>query len=118
MASASPVVLLFGNYRELLRSRSEMLSSLGLCVFEAHNLCEAVELLEILEQTRCDLVMICHSVGATERQVFTDYLLMNCPWTKFAAVTPEDDQCSGRFLEKIEAALGIGQTYRNRFLYQ
>ncbi|MGA9567875.1 MAG: hypothetical protein WBS19_20280 [Candidatus Korobacteraceae bacterium] len=117
MASASPVILLFGNYRELLRSRTEILLSLGLCVFEAHNLCEAIELLEILEQARCDLVMLCHSIGETERQVFMDYLLMNFPWIKVEAVTPDDDKCLGHFREKLEAALGIGSPYRDSVLY-
>ena len=118
MASICPVVCIFGNDRSLLGSRSELLSSLGLYVFTAHALCEAVELLEVLGQTRCDLVLVCHSIRDSDREVFMAYLFMNYPWIKFATVTPEDDISSGHLLDKIKEVLCIDRPDRDHLLCQ
>jgi hypothetical protein len=118
MASVCPVVCIFGNDCSLLRSRSELLSSLGLCVFTARTLCEAVELVEVLGQTRCDLVLVCHSIGEPDREVFMAYLFMNYPWIRFATVTPDDDRCSDHLLDKLKQVLGIGRPDRDYFLFQ
>jgi len=118
MASVCPVVCIFGSDCSLLRSHSAFLSSLGLCVFKVHTLCEALDLLDILGDTRCDLVLICHSIRESEREIYMAYLFMNYPWIKFATLTPDDDRCSDHLLAKVKEVLGIDRPDHDHFLFQ
>ena len=108
MASESPVVLLVSYDSGRLRSRSEILASLGLWTLKAQSLCEAVELLELLGQTRCDLVAICHSITASDQQQLIAYLLTNYPWIKFAVLGRDDDKHPERFVETFAEVLESG----------
>ncbi len=119
MSSASPVILLVSNNRDLLHARSEILASFGLLALEAQGLYNAVELLEVLGQTRCDLVAICHSISGADQQQLITYLLTNYPWIKFAVLARDDDKYPERFLETFENVLGNGgpyQDYRDHWL--
>jgi len=107
MASASPVVLLVGYQCKLLLARSEILTSFGFVTIRAQTLSETVEFMEVLGQTRCDLVVICHSFSPSDRNQLIAHLLSNYPWVRFLTLMPGDDNRRERFLERLEDELGI-----------
>ena len=108
MSSANPVVLLVSNDSALLHSRADLLSSLGLWPLKAQNLSSAVDMLEVLGQTRCDLVVICHSINRSDREQLLAHLITNYPWMKVVDLALSDDRYPQHFLQKLEDVLESG----------
>jgi hypothetical protein len=59
------------------------------------------------------LVVICHSLTASDQQQLIAYLLTDYPWIKFAVLGRDDDKHPERFVETFAELLESGGRCRD-----